>query len=95
MKAGLLRFRFAAVTWQRRCSARAGWAAEVSPKASIARLAGQIENVNMDNDDDLDELLDEVEKKFCRNVCVASSSHGDSREAGKCGKDNDGHVKNR
>ncbi|XP_035529050.1 protein C8orf37 homolog [Morone saxatilis] len=34
-------------------------------------------------DDDLDELLDEVEKKFCSNVCVASSDRGDSNEAAK------------
>ncbi|KAF3692432.1 Protein C8orf37 -like protein [Channa argus] len=44
----------------------------------------------MDDDDDLDELLDEVEKTFCRNVSVASSARGDSIEAGKCRKDNDG-----
>ncbi|XP_062254312.1 cilia- and flagella-associated protein 418 [Platichthys flesus] len=30
----------------------------------------------MDDDEDLDELLDEVEKKFCRNVSVASSARG-------------------
>ncbi|CAB1445913.1 unnamed protein product [Pleuronectes platessa] len=30
----------------------------------------------MDDDEDLDELLDEVEKKFCRNVSVASSTRG-------------------
>ncbi|KAM9353777.1 cilia- and flagella-associated protein 418 [Symphorus nematophorus] len=42
------------------------------------------------DDDDLDELLDEVEKKFCRNVSVASSARVGSSEAGKCGKDNVG-----
>ncbi|KAM4579854.1 cilia- and flagella-associated protein 418 [Odontesthes bonariensis] len=31
-------------------------------------------------DDDLDELLDEVEKKFCRSVSVASSAHEASGE---------------
>ncbi|XP_051261384.1 cilia- and flagella-associated protein 418 [Dicentrarchus labrax] len=36
-------------------------------------------------EDDLDELLDEVEKKFCSNVSVASSDRGDSNEAGKRG----------
>nr|XP_046255554.1 cilia- and flagella-associated protein 418 [Scatophagus argus] len=37
----------------------------------------------MDDDDDLDELLDEVEKRFCSNVSVAST-------AGERGKDNVG-----
>lgn len=46
-----------------------------------------------DDDDDLDELLDEIEKKFCRNVSVASSARADSNEAGKHGKDNDGQRK--
>lgn len=46
-----------------------------------------------DDDDDLDELLDEIEKKFCRNVSVASSARVDSNEAGKHGKDNDGQRK--
>ncbi|XP_069576014.1 cilia- and flagella-associated protein 418 [Brachyistius frenatus] len=41
----------------------------------------------MADDDDLDELLDEVEKKFCRNVSVASPVRADSPEASKCGKD--------
>lgn len=49
----------------------------------------------MENDDDLDELLDEVEKKFCRNVCVASPSRGDSSETEKYGKNRDGHGKHR
>ncbi|XP_041845210.1 protein C8orf37 homolog [Melanotaenia boesemani] len=40
-------------------------------------------------DDDLDELLDEVEKKFCRNVSVACSPRADSSEAIKCGKGKD------
>ncbi|XP_022617774.1 protein C8orf37 homolog [Seriola dumerili] len=47
----------------------------------------------MDDDDDLDELLDEVEKKFCRNVTVASTARGEPREAGKCGKETDGQKK--
>ncbi|XP_035020107.2 cilia- and flagella-associated protein 418 [Hippoglossus stenolepis] len=37
----------------------------------------------MDDDEDLDDLLDEVEKKFCRNVSVASSARArDTSEAG-------------
>lgn len=45
-------------------------------------------------DDDLDELLDEVEKKFCRNVFVASSAaRTKSSEAGKREKDKDGETK--
>lgn len=52
----------------------------------LAELAGQKENPDMDGDD-LDELLDEVEKKFCRNVSVTASARGDSSEAGKCRKD--------
>ncbi|XP_039974062.1 protein C8orf37 homolog [Xiphias gladius] len=47
----------------------------------------------MDDDDDLDELLDEVEKKFCRDVSVASSARGVSSEAGKRGKTTDGPRK--
>ncbi|XP_077382448.1 cilia- and flagella-associated protein 418 [Festucalex cinctus] len=35
-------------------------------------------------DDDLDELLDEVENKFCRNISVSLAS---SKGKGKCGKD--------
>ncbi|XP_019727380.1 cilia- and flagella-associated protein 418 [Hippocampus comes] len=35
-------------------------------------------------DDDLDELLDEVEKKFCRNISVSLAS---PMKDGKCGKD--------
>lgn len=35
-------------------------------------------------DDDLDELLDEVEKKFCHNISVSLAS---SIKEGKCGKD--------
>ncbi|XP_070768662.1 cilia- and flagella-associated protein 418 [Enoplosus armatus] len=42
------------------------------------------------DDDDLDELLDEVEKKFCSNVSVASSARVDSSETEKCAKHNDG-----
>lgn len=42
-------------------------------------------------DDDLDELLDEVEKKFCRNVSVAPSAvRTKSSETGKHEKDKDG-----
>uniref|UniRef100_UPI0037E77167 cilia- and flagella-associated protein 418 n=1 Tax=Semicossyphus pulcher TaxID=241346 RepID=UPI0037E77167 len=48
----------------------------------------------MDDDDDLDELLDEVEKKFCRNVSVASSARVETSEAGKRLKDNEGQRKN-
>lgn len=47
----------------------------------------------MTEDDDLDELLDEVEKKFCRNVSVAPSSRGTSSEPERCGKDNAGERK--
>ncbi|XP_078108166.1 cilia- and flagella-associated protein 418 isoform X1 [Sander vitreus] len=47
----------------------------------------------MDDEDDLDELLDEVEKKFCRNVSVAPTACVDQREAGKSGRDNEGHRK--
>ncbi|XP_047453740.1 cilia- and flagella-associated protein 418 [Mugil cephalus] len=46
-------------------------------------------------DDDLDQLLDEVEKKFCYNVSVASSAGANSSEAGKCGKEKDGPRKHR
>lgn len=48
-----------------------------------------------DDDDDLDELLDEIEKKFCRNVSVASAARADSNEAGNYGKDSDGQRKYR
>ncbi|CAN9513895.1 unnamed protein product [Ophioblennius macclurei] len=41
----------------------------------------------MADDDDLDDLLDEVEKKFCRNVTVTSAAPKDSTEVTKCGKD--------
>lgn len=47
----------------------------------------------MDDDDDLDELLDEVEKKFCSNVSLASAARVSSSEAGKCGKDDAGQRK--
>ncbi|XP_038566316.1 protein C8orf37 homolog isoform X1 [Micropterus salmoides] len=47
------------------------------------------------DDEDLDELLDEVEKKFCSNVSVASSARVDSSDAGKRGKDNEGQRKHR
>ncbi|XP_033496083.1 cilia- and flagella-associated protein 418 [Epinephelus lanceolatus] len=47
----------------------------------------------MDDEDDLDELLDEVEKKFCRNVSVASVARVEPSEAGKSGKDNEGQKK--
>lgn len=49
----------------------------------------------MEDDDDLDELLDEVERKFCRDVSVASTARGDSREADKSGKDAPGARKER
>lgn len=49
----------------------------------------------MNDDDDLDELLDEVEKKFCRNVSVAPSSRVASSEPETCGKDNVGQKKHR
>uniref|UniRef100_A0A8D3E365 Uncharacterized protein n=1 Tax=Scophthalmus maximus TaxID=52904 RepID=A0A8D3E365_SCOMX len=40
----------------------------------------------MDADNDLDELLDEVEKKFCRNISVASSARArDASEAARGG----------
>lgn len=43
------------------------------------------------DDEDLDELLDEVEKKFCRNVSIASSAaRTNSNVAGKDEKDKDG-----
>ncbi|TKS82686.1 Protein C8orf37 -like protein [Collichthys lucidus] len=37
--------------------------------------------------EDLDELLDEVEKKFCSNVSVVSSARVGSSGAGRCGED--------
>ncbi|XP_074540023.1 cilia- and flagella-associated protein 418 [Halichoeres trimaculatus] len=40
-----------------------------------------------EDDDDLDELLDEIERKFCRNVSVTPSARGESNEAGNRGKD--------
>ncbi|CAJ1063111.1 protein C8orf37 homolog [Xyrichtys novacula] len=46
-----------------------------------------------DGDDDLDELLDEVEKKFCRNVSVTCLAREDSKEAGKGGNDTEGQRK--
>ncbi|XP_049585460.1 cilia- and flagella-associated protein 418 [Syngnathus scovelli] len=42
-------------------------------------------------DDDLDELLDEVEKKFCRNISVSPAS---SKGGGQCGKDRDERPRN-
>ncbi|XP_059195215.1 cilia- and flagella-associated protein 418 [Centropristis striata] len=47
----------------------------------------------MDNEDDLDELLDEVEKKFCRDVSVTCSARADRREAAKCVTDSEGRRK--
>ncbi|XP_071770076.1 cilia- and flagella-associated protein 418 [Centroberyx gerrardi] len=44
-------------------------------------------------EDDLDELLDEVEKKFCRNVSMPSSAHTGSSTAGKSGKEHEGERK--
>ncbi len=58
------------------------------------KLAGQLENVNME-DDDLEQLLDEVEKKFCSNVSVASSAQMGSSESVKCGKESQGPGKHR
>nr|XP_040021063.1 protein C8orf37 homolog [Gasterosteus aculeatus aculeatus] len=49
----------------------------------------------MDEDADLDELLDEVEQKFCRNVSVSSSARVDPGEAGECGRDNAGRIKHK
>ncbi|XP_041649590.1 protein C8orf37 homolog [Cheilinus undulatus] len=47
-----------------------------------------------EDDDDLDELLDEVEKKFCRNVSVKPTARVTGNEAGKCEKkDTDGQRK--
>ncbi|XP_029958491.1 cilia- and flagella-associated protein 418 [Salarias fasciatus] len=43
----------------------------------------------MADDDDLDDLLDEVEKKFCRNVSVTSPAHVNSTGATKCEKKTD------
>uniref|UniRef100_A0A3Q4H1N2 Cilia- and flagella-associated protein 418 n=1 Tax=Neolamprologus brichardi TaxID=32507 RepID=A0A3Q4H1N2_NEOBR len=46
------------------------------------------------DDEDLDELLDEVEKKFCRNVSIASSAaRTNSNVIGKDEKDKDGQKK--
>ena len=47
----------------------------------------------MEAEDDLDELLDEVEQKFCQNVSVATSARVSRSEAGKGGKDTEGHRK--
>ncbi|XP_053183462.1 cilia- and flagella-associated protein 418 [Scomber japonicus] len=44
-------------------------------------------------EDDLDELLDEIEKKFCRNVSVSCSGRGDANEAGKYEKDKERPIK--
>ncbi|XP_031723118.1 cilia- and flagella-associated protein 418 isoform X2 [Anarrhichthys ocellatus] len=46
-----------------------------------------------DEEEDLDELLDEVEKRFCRNVSVTCSARVDPSEVGKCGKDSEGQRK--
>lgn len=48
-----------------------------------------------EDDDDLDELLDEVEKKFCSKVSVASPARVGYSDAGTCGKDNAGQKKHR
>ncbi|XP_039475635.1 protein C8orf37 homolog isoform X2 [Oreochromis aureus] len=46
------------------------------------------------DDEDLDQLLDEVEKKFCRNVSIASSAaRTNSNVVGKHEKDKDGQKK--
>ncbi|CAG04550.1 unnamed protein product [Tetraodon nigroviridis] len=44
----------------------------------------------MEDDDDLDELLDDVERRFCKNVSVSAAS-GQSNEAFKSREDNAGH----
>uniref|UniRef100_A0A3Q3GEQ6 Cilia- and flagella-associated protein 418 n=1 Tax=Kryptolebias marmoratus TaxID=37003 RepID=A0A3Q3GEQ6_KRYMA len=44
-------------------------------------------------DDDLDQLLDEVEKKFCRNVSVASSARRDAGESEKSREEKSGQKK--
>lgn len=49
---------------------------------------------NMEDDDDLDELLDEVERTFCKNVSVSAAS-GQSNEALKRGKDEAGQGRYR
>lgn len=48
----------------------------------------------MSDEDDLDKLLDEVERKFCSKVSVAASARCSS-EARKCGKEDTGKAKNR
>lgn len=45
-------------------------------------------------DDDLDELLDEVERTFCKNVSVSAAS-GPLNETLNSGKDNTGRKKDR
>ncbi|XP_068615879.1 cilia- and flagella-associated protein 418 [Brachionichthys hirsutus] len=40
----------------------------------------------MNDDDDLDQLLDEVEKRFCRNVSVEPPSRVRASQPGMCGK---------
>lgn len=47
----------------------------------------------MEDDDDLDELLDEVEKRFCRKVCAASPARVGPSDAGKYAKDGVGQSK--
>ncbi|XP_030248594.1 cilia- and flagella-associated protein 418 [Sparus aurata] len=47
----------------------------------------------MDGEDDLDELLDEVEKKFCSNVSVTSAARVSSSAAGRRGKGSEGQKK--
>lgn len=49
----------------------------------------------MDGEDDLDELLDEVEKKFCSNVSVTSAARVSSSAAGRRGKGSEGQKKHR
>ncbi|KAM8735699.1 cilia- and flagella-associated protein 418 isoform 3-T3 [Acanthopagrus schlegelii] len=47
----------------------------------------------MDGEDDLDELLDEVEKKFCSKVSVTSAARVSSSATGRRGKDSEGQRK--
>ncbi|XP_068179177.1 cilia- and flagella-associated protein 418 [Antennarius striatus] len=44
----------------------------------------------MEDDDDLDQLLDEVERKFCSNVTVEPPSRGSGSRPGMCAKSTDG-----
>ena len=41
-------------------------------------------------DDDLDELLDEVESKFCHDVSIRPAAHTDPVKSVKCDKESEG-----